>query len=107
MITINFPLQAREQAVADVTDLMTKFREKFFIASQMTREERIARKGIFPRDKRGQGLGFRLTTEAKGVQESGVTYDSEGAREKQSGVAQDDSNNKERSREPSPCTGLH
>ncbi|XP_042860219.1 tRNA (guanine(10)-N2)-methyltransferase homolog isoform X1 [Penaeus japonicus] len=50
-----------ETATAMVTDLTAKFREKFFQASHMTKEERASLKCLFPRDKRGQGLGYRLT----------------------------------------------
>ncbi|KAK8729830.1 hypothetical protein OTU49_008346 [Cherax quadricarinatus] len=53
--------QKGETAIAQVTDLTAKFREKFFQASLMTKEERAFMKSRFPRDKRGQGLGYRLT----------------------------------------------
>ncbi|XP_071536651.1 tRNA (guanine(10)-N(2))-methyltransferase homolog [Panulirus ornatus] len=49
-----------ETATAKVLDLTAKFREKFFQASLMTKEERASIKSRFPRDKRGQGLGYRL-----------------------------------------------
>lgn len=50
-----------ETAWAEVQPLSIQFRDKFFIASQMSREERMARKCQFPRDKRGQGLSHRLS----------------------------------------------
>nr|XP_045594401.1 tRNA (guanine(10)-N2)-methyltransferase homolog isoform X1 [Procambarus clarkii]XP_045594402.1 tRNA (guanine(10)-N2)-methyltransferase homolog isoform X1 [Procambarus clarkii]XP_045594403.1 tRNA (guanine(10)-N2)-methyltransferase homolog isoform X1 [Procambarus clarkii] len=53
--------QEGETATAQVTDLTAQFREKFFQASLMTKEERASMKSRFPRDKRGQGLGYRLT----------------------------------------------
>uniref|UniRef100_A0A2P2I0Z4 tRNA (guanine(10)-N(2))-methyltransferase TRMT11 n=1 Tax=Hirondellea gigas TaxID=1518452 RepID=A0A2P2I0Z4_9CRUS len=54
-----------ERAEAHVEELTDKFREKFFIAAQMTRDERIARKSQFSRDKRGQGLTYRLQNNSK------------------------------------------
>lgn len=56
-----FSFKEGETATATVTDLTAKFREKFFQASHMTKEERANMKCLFPRDKRGQGLGYRLT----------------------------------------------
>ncbi|KAG7159085.1 tRNA (guanine(10)-N2)-methyltransferase homolog [Homarus americanus] len=52
--------QEGETATAQVTDLTASFREKFFQASLMTKQERASMKSRFPRDKRGQGLGYRL-----------------------------------------------
>ncbi|KAK4307794.1 hypothetical protein Pmani_020463 [Petrolisthes manimaculis] len=49
-----------ETAIGQVADLTAKFRERFFQASLMTKDERQAIKSQFPRDKRGQGLGYRL-----------------------------------------------
>lgn len=43
-----------------VTDLTAKFRDKFFQATLLTKEERASMKSSFPRDKRGQGLAYRL-----------------------------------------------
>lgn len=60
-LTIFFSFKEGETATATVTDLTAKFREKFFQASHMTKEERANMKCLFPRDKRGQGLGYRLT----------------------------------------------
>ncbi|XP_064085838.1 tRNA (guanine(10)-N2)-methyltransferase homolog isoform X2 [Macrobrachium nipponense] len=52
--------QLGEEATAHVADMSSNFREKFFQASQMTKEEKALLKSKFPRDKRGQGLGYRL-----------------------------------------------
>ena len=49
-----------EVAESQVTDLTAKFRDKFFQATYLTKEERAYMKSQFPRDKRGQGLGYRL-----------------------------------------------
>ncbi|KAG0714861.1 tRNA (guanine(10)-N2)-methyltransferase [Chionoecetes opilio] len=49
-----------ETAKSQVTDVTAKFRDKFFQANALTKEERASMKSLFPRDKRGQGLGYRL-----------------------------------------------
>ncbi|KAF2344719.1 hypothetical protein FHG87_024524 [Trinorchestia longiramus] len=61
---------AHEVAEAEVADFSTHFREKFFIAAQMTREERVARKCLYSRDKRGQGLGYRVTNHLENTEEN-------------------------------------
>lgn len=52
--------EAGEITKSLVTDLTAKFRDKFFQATLLTKEERASMKSLFPRDKRGQGLGYRL-----------------------------------------------
>ncbi|KAK8374673.1 hypothetical protein O3P69_011700 [Scylla paramamosain] len=49
-----------EVAKCQVTDLNAKFRDKFFQTASLTKEERASLKSMFPRDKRGQGLAYRL-----------------------------------------------
>lgn len=49
-----------EVTKSQVTDLTAKFRDKFFQATLLTKEERASMKCMFPRDKRGQGLAYRL-----------------------------------------------
>ena len=48
-----------------MTDLSAKFRDKFFAASQLSKDEKTALKTLFPRDKRGQGLAYRLIQSSK------------------------------------------
>ena len=50
--------------------MASNFREKFFQASQLSKEERASLKNQFPRDKRGQGLGYRLEYRNKELQPS-------------------------------------
>lgn len=49
-----------EVTKSQVTDLTAKFRDRFFQATLLTKEERASMKCLFPRDKRGQGLAYRL-----------------------------------------------
>lgn len=62
-----FHSQAHETAIADVQDLTSQFREKFFVAAQMSREERMAKKCNYTRDKRGQSLTHRISTDNSGT----------------------------------------
>ncbi|XP_018015888.1 tRNA (guanine(10)-N2)-methyltransferase homolog [Hyalella azteca] len=59
-----------EVANANVPEFSMAFREKFFIAAKMSREERVARKCLYPRDKRGQGLGYRVTGSSNDLEDN-------------------------------------
>lgn len=57
---VSFISKEGEVGKCQVTDLNAKFRDKFFQAATLTKEERASLKSMFPRDKRGQGLAYRL-----------------------------------------------
>lgn len=59
-IKFSFIFKVGEVTKSQVTDLTAKFRDKFFQATLLTKEERASMKSLFPRDKRGQGLAYRL-----------------------------------------------
>ncbi|XP_076038708.1 tRNA (guanine(10)-N(2))-methyltransferase TRMT11-like [Oratosquilla oratoria] len=59
LIKTRSPLEG-DTATAEVAEVGVQFRERFFQAAQMSRDERLAMKSQFPRDKRGQGLGYRV-----------------------------------------------
>ncbi|CAL4061346.1 unnamed protein product, partial [Meganyctiphanes norvegica] len=61
----NRHLKEGEHATAKVVDVMAEFRDKFFQASLISKEERMKKKNFLITDKRGQGLGYRLNEPTK------------------------------------------